>query len=178
MKKILLAIGIILLLAACGSDEEEDVAAIETEQPAEEQEDYNDELGDFAMTDEAIQERDKFIETYNSYEETENIKDIQEPRKESQAVWQLLYDGDATIEIKYDEEGNVYGYHVAFNPEAENGLLYASIVAESLGLELDTFLDKVDKSVNGEEADYSENDYDITFTNMLELEFFAVNFHK
>lgn len=178
MKKLLLATSL-LLVTACTSEEEPATQAEETEEHAEQQEEQkgNQELN-FTISDEGILERDEFIETYNSYKETENIEDIQEPREESIAIWQKLYEGDADIEIKYSEDGNVIGYNVSVDPELENSLGYASIVAESIGLNIDTFLSHVEKSVDGEEADYEENGYDVTFTNMLELGMFTINFDK
>lgn len=182
MKRTLFLLGIILLLTACGGEEEptsnEPTQTSQSEETQQEENTNDKQVNDFTITDEAKQERDEFIEAFNSYEEVESIDNVQEPREESKAAWQLLYDDEANIEIKYNEDGEVIGYHTSFDPDSEDGLLYASIAAESLGLDLDTFLDHVDQSVSGEDADYNENNYDITFTNMMDLGMFTINFDK
>jgi hypothetical protein len=185
MNKLLIVLASLLFLVACGDDNVTENQPIVDDIKLTK----NDTSDNFEITEESIQVRNEFIEVFNHYADDPNfkgtlinIKNIQEPSKENDSYWQDIHSDGAEIKTKYDEKGNLTGYHVAFDKKSDNGMVYASIIAKTLGLEISNFTDNVRAVLETEEKiktkTYNEFEYQISISEFTDAGFLIINFDK
>lgn len=117
--------------------------------------------------------------------------DFGEIEEEKYGNWQTLYDleGSYTIYAKYDRNNNIVGYNIHISgdePYEEltgTGFEASQVIAETLELKRDVFIENYQKSLEIGEAEYQDGDYEITFYDfhvdeVIEHQGMTINFNK
>ncbi|SFL39113.1 hypothetical protein SAMN04487943_101313 [Gracilibacillus orientalis] len=189
MKKLLFVLISVLFLTACGFEveENEEEGTEEIESKTEEVE--GEPLEGFDITEEAIRERDEFIAAFNDYADSTEFgvpeishSDIQEIRNEEDSYKQLIHDEEEEINVKYNENGELIGYEIAFHNDSEDSVVYASLIPKALDLDMFNLTERISETFETDEEVYSdkytENEYEVSLVYATSLGYYIINFNK
>ena len=142
-KKLGIGIVLMVMLVGCSGDKE----------LSDFTENYNDNTYEFVSVD--LLEEDDF----------ENI------RKEKYGKWKKLYEDENnySVEAKYSDDDELTGYHIYIDGEQSYELLEgegyeaSQVIAETLGLDRESFIKKYSEALESGDVEYIDGDYEISF---------------
>ncbi|WP_062323892.1 hypothetical protein [Halolactibacillus sp. JCM 19043] len=131
----------------------------------------------FSITDNALKERDEFIESYNEIisnsENSDNyieISNIQDPKLNEEGRYiQTLLNGDSnSISIIYSNDGELIGYLTNEISESDLPINASFVTVSALDLDIDAYGEAYTKAVSTDEIlnseSYQDNGYEVFLT--------------